>query len=330
MDSTLMPIRKYPARATAAFAAACAIFQAAAYNHVNVVSPIAPGPFNVACSNIAQDASRIAPGTTAADYWEGRNVNGADRYITDILAQPNAALRFSAAVPDVRRLYPGHAGENVDFVAIVCHPTPRSNSDASYTLPGTGDVIPHMQLAGAVPKLISLDEYGEAFHVALEGHGLTASLPLIVYSHGLTGSPISKGYVGVLVQLAAQGYMVAGVFHGDPRFSRVRVEDLSDFVYLLGNFDHVVEMELLRPLSLKTMTDVLLTSAFAPGIDRDRIGGFGGGPRGGARTMPLGARATTRPHPNFSPPPPDPPPPPLVGYRPPSRIPSLPPPSARP
>src|SRR5258708_4356748 len=178
---------------------------------------------------------------------------------------------------------------------------------------------------GAVQKLSSLDEYRGAFHVALEGHGLTASLPLIVYSHGLTGSPISKGYVGVLVQLAAQGYIVAGVFHGDPRFSRVRVEDLSDFVYLLGNFDHVVEMELLRPLSLKTMTDVLLTSAFAPGIDRDRIGGFGASLGGEAMTMLVGARVTTRLDRNCSEPAHAPPLRPLGGYVPFRRHPFLPP-----
>ena len=33
-----------------------------------------------------------------------------------------------------------------------------------------------------------------------------------------------------MVQLAAQGFMVAGVFHGDPRFSKIRVEDLSQLV----------------------------------------------------------------------------------------------------
>jgi hypothetical protein len=272
-----------------ALAAACAIFPAAAYNHVDTVAPIAPGPFTVACSNISQDASRIAPGATAADYWEGRN----DHYVTDILAQPNSAIRFTAPVPDLRNIYPVHAGDNVEFVAIVCYPTSAANTDPSYTLPSTGDVIPHMQPVGGAPRFISYDEYGMAFNVAIDAHGPTARLPLIVYSHGLTGSPISKGYVSVLVQLAAQGFMVAGVFHGDPRFSRVRVEDLSDAFYLLRNFDHVVEMELLRPVSLKAMTDVLLTSAFAPAIDETRIGGFGASLGGEAMAMLAGARVTT-------------------------------------
>ena len=74
-----------------------------------------------------------------------------------------------------------------------------------------------------------------------------ARLPLIVYSHGLGGSPIGAGYVQVLVQLAAHGFMVAAPFHGDARFSRVRIEDLSDLVYLIRDFDRVVEMQLMRP-----------------------------------------------------------------------------------
>ena len=285
-----MPIRKFPGRALAAFAAACAMSSALAYNHVTVVPPIGPGPYNVACSNVRQDVSRIASGASAADYWEGRN----DHYITDILAEPNAAIRFSALTPDVRRIYAFHAGDPVEYVAIACYPTSSFNTDPSYTLPGTGDVIPHMQQAGAAPKLINAGEYLAARNISIDPTGsFTQRLPLIVYSHGLTGSPISKGYVDVLVKLAAQGYMVAGVFHGDPRFSRTRVEDLSDFFYLLRSYDRVAEMELLRPVSLKAMTDVLLASAFAPGIDTDRIGGFGASLGGYAMTMLAGARVTT-------------------------------------
>ena len=117
---------------------------------MNLVPPIAPGRFAVACSNIAQDASRIAPGLSASDYWEGRY----DHYITEILANPQATLRFNAFVPFQLELYPNHFGRIVPFVAIVCHPTPRSNSDPDYVLPGTGEVIPHMQPVGAAPKLI--------------------------------------------------------------------------------------------------------------------------------------------------------------------------------
>src|SRR5258708_36215358 len=92
-----------------------------------------------------------------------------------------------------------------------------------------------------------------------------------------------------MVQLAAQGYMVAATFHGDPRFSRVRIEDVNDFFYLLLFFPEVAEMQAARPLSLKTMTDVLLASSFAPGIDTDRIGGVGPSLRGAAMALLLAA-----------------------------------------
>lgn len=268
---------------------------AAAYNHDATIAPLAPGRFAVACSNIAQDASLIAPGAGASDYWEGRPVDGVDHYITDILQQPSSALQFNASVPDVRRLYPGHAGDSVAFVAIVCHPTPRANADPDYTLPQTGDVIPHMQPAGQAPKLITAAEYAATLGIAADpALNAPQRLPLVVYSHGLTGSPISKGYVQVMVQLAGQGFMVAGVFHGDPRFSRVRIEDLSDLVYVVRDFDRIVELQLMRPLALKAMTNVLLADpGFAAGIDSDRIGGFGASMGGEAMALLLGAPLTT-------------------------------------
>ncbi len=280
----------FPRRCAATLAAACAIFPAFGYNHVTTVAPISQGPFNVACSNIAQDASRIAPGASASDYWEGR-----DHYISELLTSPQSAITFDAAVPDQRTFYPSHAGGTVNYVAIVCYPTPALNVDANYFLPGTGDVIPHMQPAGAAPKLIGVNEYFAAFGIAVDPQlPFPQRLPLIVYSHGLTGSPISSGYVQVLVQLAAQGFMVAAPFHGDPRFSRVRVQDFSDVLYLVLNFDHIVEMELMRPLSLKAMTDALLANpGYAPGIDTDRIGGFGASLGGEAMMLLLGAKLTT-------------------------------------
>jgi hypothetical protein len=278
-------------RGAATLVAACAILPAFGYNHNLVVSPIAPGPFHVACSNIAQDATRIAPGASASDYWEGR-----DHYISELLTQPQTAFTFNAAVPNDRNLYPQNAGSAVNYVAIVCYPTPASNTDADYVLPGTGDVIPHMQPAGAAPQLVSAFEYWNTLtHTHVDPPPMFPQrLPVIVYSHGLTGSPISSGYVQVLVETAAQGFMVAAPFHGDPRFSRVRVQDFSDALYLTFNFDHIVEMELMRPLSLKAMTDALLADpGYAVGIDTDRIGGFGASLGGEAMTLLLGAQMTT-------------------------------------
>jgi hypothetical protein len=292
MDSTLSRNFFRALALLASLAAPCVL----AVNHEAVVGPLSAGRFNVACSNIAQDTDAIArSGALATDFWEGKVVGDRARYITAILLHPGTAVRFDARVPDERRFYPGHAGDLVEFAAIVCHPTPSANTDADYTLPGTGDKVPHMQPAGMAPKLISNAEYAQTAGIAVPGPAqAAAALPFIVYSHGLTGSPIGKGYINVMVQLAAQGYMVGAVFHGDPRFSRTRVEDLADLANVLFNFDRVVEMQMMRPLSLKTMLDVLLADpGYAPGIDTARIGGFGASLGGLAMVGLLGGKITT-------------------------------------
>src|SRR5258706_4007728 len=283
-----MDSNRFAAFAFAAFLA----LPAAAYNHVNTVAPTIQGPFNVACSNVAQDTGRIAPGLIAADYWEGR-----DHYVTELLSAPNTAITYDVRVPSDPLLYPGNFGRNVGYAAIVCYPTPASNTDPDYVLPGSGDVVPHMQPAGMPPNLISANEYDRAFgfHVdPLPPQSLKAHMPLVVFSHGLTGSPISSGYIQVLTLLATHGFVVAAPFHGDPRFSRVRIQDLSDVAYLLVAYNQVVEMMLQRPLSLIALTDKLLADpGYSQGIDPDHIGGFGASLGGEAMLHLIGARITT-------------------------------------
>lgn len=275
--------------AALAFAAS---LPAAALNHESTINPIPRGPFAVACSNVQMDASRIPAGVDVTEFWEGYN----GRYVTDLLVNPQSAVVYDVATPDQRDLYPGHAGSNVRFAAVVCHPTSRTNADPDYKLPGTGDVIPHMQPAGQAPKLISVDEYYATLGIHgpdLQPNGNAKALPVIIFSHGLTGSPISQGYVQVLVELAAQGFVVAAPFHGDPRFSRVRINNIGDLGFLLTQFDRVVEMQLMRPLSLKSMIDVLLGSQYAAAVDSNRIGGFGASLGGEAMALLAGANITS-------------------------------------
>jgi predicted dienelactone hydrolase len=275
-------------RLLAALALAASL-PAAAVNHELTINPIPRGPFAVACSNVQMDGARVAAGVDITEYWEGFN----DRYVTDLLVNPQSAVQYDSAVPDQRSTYPGHAGSNVRFVAIVCHPTSRTNADPNYTLPVTGDVIPHMQPAGQTPKLISADEYAATLGNSTAGITAPKALPVILFSHGLTGSPISQGYIQVLVELAAQGFVVAAPFHGDPRFSRVRINNIGDLGFLLTQFDRVVEMQLMRPVSLKSMVDVLLASAYAPAVDASRIGGFGASLGGEAMALLAGASITS-------------------------------------
>src|SRR5438105_2630705 len=119
--------------------AALATLAAAAFSHDQVVNPLPLGRFQVACSNIEQDTARIAAlGAPASAFWESQIVDDQPRYITEILPPNSSALRFNAPVPDLRELYPVHAGEAVEFVAIVCHPTSQTNPAPDYKLPETG------------------------------------------------------------------------------------------------------------------------------------------------------------------------------------------------
>ena len=260
----------------AAALAALAAAPSFALNHENVVAPVVLGPHKVACSNIEQDTSRMIAGSVPADYWEGRLVNDQLLYITQILAAPQSAIVYDAIPPDDRGLYPNTANSRVTFAAIVCHPTPSTNQDPDYPLPDGVGVVPRMQRAGAPPKL------------------LPQAFPMVVYSHGLGGSPIGKGYIDSMVALASFGYVVAAPFHADNRFSRVRIENLSDFFYLLTQYDRVAEMMAVRPVALKAIVDVLLAHPqFRAAIDPDRIAGFGASLGGQAMMNLMGAKLTT-------------------------------------
>ena len=292
MDSTL---RGPAARAFAAALLFAACGRAAALNHDLVMSPVAAGPFAVACSNVELDMAVLnSIGGQPSDYWEGAEVAGSNRYVTQVLAHPETALAFKAPVPFKPAIYPLFFGRNVDFLAIVCHPTPRDNPDPDYAIPVQGGVVPHMQRAGAAPRLISAGEFAQT--LGMPGPAspqAPAALPLISFSHGLGGSPLGPGYIDVLKALAAQGYMVAAVFHADNRFSKVRIEDLSDLAYALAFFPVVVEMQLMRPVALKSMVDVVLANpGYAPGIDTTRIGGFGASLGGEAMIHLLGGQIT--------------------------------------
>ena len=67
--------------------------------------------------------------------------------------------------------------------------------------------------------------------------------PLVVFSHGLAGSPVDSKSIDFLVRLASYGYIVAAPFHGDTRIARIRIEDFGDLAYMILNFDRVVELQ---------------------------------------------------------------------------------------
>jgi dienelactone hydrolase len=117
--------------------------------------------------------------------------------------------------------------------------------------------------------------------------------PMLLFSHGLAGSPVDGKSIDFLVRLASYGYVVSAPFHGDGRFSRLKVEDVGDLFYIVRNFDRIVEMQAMRPVSAKAVIDLMLAHPdFGARIDATRIGGIGGSMGGATMTWLLGAQLT--------------------------------------
>src|SRR5512135_1277754 len=94
-----------------------------------VVQPLPlPGPYAVACSNIVQDFTRLAPGEDVTSYWSGTpSASGTPRYVTDLLADPANTLIATVNAPTDANLYGEFAGQQVQFVVIACYPTTADN-----------------------------------------------------------------------------------------------------------------------------------------------------------------------------------------------------------
>lgn len=244
-----------------------------------VVQPLPlPGPYSVGCSNIVQDFSRVGAGEDATSYWEGApTANGVPRYVTDLLADPGNTLIATVTAPNDPNLYGSFTGKGVSFVVLACYPTTADNPRPGYPLP-TGDIVPHMQTGSDAPL------FADA----------SARYPMLAFSHGYGGSPISGDYLSGLTILASYGYVVVAPFHGDLRFSVLKIEDLGAAIALLTNLSNFTALQALRPLSVSAALDnVLANPQWRDHIDATQIGGFGASM--GAETMMLlgGAGLTT-------------------------------------
>jgi predicted dienelactone hydrolase len=244
-----------------------------------VVPPLPlPGPYSVACSNVAQDFTRVAPGDDVTTYWEGSpSAGGQPRYITQLLADPADSLSVTVTAPSDASLYGSFAGTQVVFVVLACYPTASDNPRPDYPLP-TGHVVPHMQ-TGADPPLFA---------------DAAARYPVLAFSHGYSGSPISNDYIDALSVLASYGYIVVAPFHGDPRFSDLKIDDLSDAVTLLTHLTDFLALQTLRPLSISAALDLMLANPqWSSHIDPTQIGGFGASMGGETMLLLGGAGLTT-------------------------------------
>jgi predicted dienelactone hydrolase len=249
-----------------------------------VVQPLPPGPYAVACSNVAQDFSRVGAGEDVTSYWEGNpSANGTTQYVTDLLADPGNTLIATVTAPQDSTLYGSFAGDNVSFVVLACYPTTADNPRLNYSLP-TGKVVPHMQ-TGSDPPLFA---------------DASARYPVLAFSHGYSGSPLSSDYISALSVFASYGYVVIAPFHGDLRFSDLKIADLSDAVAVLLHLSNFTALQALRPLSISAALDLVLAHPQWQGhIDNTQIGGFGAS-MGGETMMLLGGARLTSSYPGLS------------------------------
>jgi predicted dienelactone hydrolase len=243
-----------------------------------VVQPLPlPGPYAVACSNVVQDFSRVGTGEDVTSYWEGNpSDNGMPRYVTDLLADPGNTLIATVTAPDDANLYGSFAGQQVAFVVLACYPTTVDNPTDNYALP-TGKVVPHMQTGSDAPL------FADA----------SARYPVVAFSHGYSGSPLSSDYISALSVFASYGYVVIAPFHGDLRFSDLQIDHLSDAIAVASHLDNFTALQALRPLSISAaLTLVLAHPQWQGHIDSTQIGGFGAS-MGGETMMLLGGAGLT-------------------------------------
>ena len=134
--------------------------------------------------------------------------------------------------------------------------TAASSARPDYALP-TGVVVPRMQTAGEAPV------FADA----------AARYPLLAFSHGYGGSPLSGDELLALSTFASYGYVVVAPFHGDRRFSDLKVDDLSDAIAVLRRFNDLIALQALRPLSVSAAIDLMLASPqWRDHVDPARIG----------------------------------------------------------
>jgi hypothetical protein len=219
----------------------------------------------------------MPPGDDAQDFWEGRPRGTTPRYVTDLLVDPVNTLVFQQPVPDDSTLYGPYAGGLVDYAAIVCYPTAGTNARAEFALP-TGRAIPHMQRGAEAPI------WADA----------TVRYPVLLFSHGLAGSPISDAYIESLKLFASHGYVVVAPFHGDNRIADLELENFEDTLYALLNFKRFVAMQALRPLALSNLLTAILDHPhYRDHVDPANVSGFGASLGGESLLLMSGAALTT-------------------------------------
>jgi hypothetical protein len=121
-----------------------------------------------------------------------------------------------------------------------------------------------------------------------------ARWPVLAFSHGYGGSPLSNDYIEALAVFASNGYIVFAPFHGDPRFALLTFDEPGQIASAIANFERYTSMQSTRPLAISAALDTLLAHPhWRERIDADRIGGFGASQGGETMLLLGGAELTT-------------------------------------
>jgi dienelactone hydrolase len=261
------------ARSLVAFAFALA--SAARADSLASIPPLGPGAYPIGCTSVEQDFSRTG-GLDPELWWEGVPTSGGTpRYITDLLSTAATPV-LDVAIPGDAELFGSRRNSTLAVALIVCYPTDPGNPYADYAMP-SGQPIPRMQRGGQ-PPLVSLAR---------------ERWPVLLFSNGFGGSPISDDYIEAVKILASHGWVVAAPFHGDSRIVKVRLEDEDDVLQAILNFGDYIAMQAVRPLELAATVDWLLAEpTLKDRIDPDAIGGFGASLGAQSLILLAGARLT--------------------------------------
>jgi pimeloyl-ACP methyl ester carboxylesterase len=238
-----------------------------------VVPPLPlTGPYPVGCTNIEQDVSRVPAGDTIDMYWRGVTNGDKVRYVDTLLSSPADVLQSTFVAPSDPDLYDRWAGVPVTYVFLACYPTTSENTRADYALPGNV-VVPRMQRGSEPPLLIASP----------------TRLPVLLFSHGYGGSPLTGSYLRAMLAFASWGYVTVAPFHGDLRYSVVGPDaSTSKTKAYIPIWSEFVAMQAVRPLSISAALDVMLNRVeWRDHVDAHRVGAFGIS-QGGETSMLLG------------------------------------------
>ena len=257
--------------------AALCVFGATLAYAQSVVPPVpAGGPYPVACSNIEQDFSRVAPGTSAEDYWRGLTTEEGERYVVSLLASRQDALVATFVAPDDASLFARWRGRTIEYAILACYPTTAATR-APITRCRTESPYRECSAGRRRPSCLPRP-------------------PACRCSRSLTATPAARcrdSYFDAQLAFASWGFVVLAPFHGDLRYTPFAPDSGDNGPGYIPVWSEFVAMQSTRPLSISAGLDLIAAHPqWRDRIDLNRTGAFGIS-QGGETLMLLGGAEVT-------------------------------------